>query len=232
MFGPIRQVVFDFDGTLVNTMPSIIKGLGMAARLGSGKEISDHELVKSFGAAPSGVLAKWMPSDQVPAALKHWEDFQATLAPAEIAPFEGIPEMLAALKTQSVRLAIFTGRDRATAEKIIRAHGWWETYFDADTILAGDDGFPVKPQSEGLAQFLKKLSFDPTTTLMVGDHEYDALAGRGAGCKTAAALWDLPAGQGTQRSRFREAWTKWEKIPVDLRLVAPGSLLEWLARPV
>lgn len=227
MFGPISSVVFDFDGTLVDTMPSVIRGLGEAVRVGTGRNIDAQELLRSFGPAPRDVLRRWMPAERVPAALQHWLDFQAALPPSALAPFPGIPEMLEALRTHGVRIAIFTGRDRASTEAILRAHGWWETYFKTDTILAGDDGLPTKPRPEGLSALLERLSFTPAQTLMVGDHPYDMQAGHAAGCKTAAALWDLPVGQGSQRSRFKEAWSKWDTVEVDLRLITPGSIAEW-----
>jgi phosphoglycolate phosphatase-like HAD superfamily hydrolase len=230
MFGPIKYVVFDLDGTLVNTMPSVVRGLSEAVREGLGHGIPTEELVKSFGPAPRDVLAKWMPPERVPAAMGHWLDFESRLGAEDLRPFPGVPELLEGLHAARMPMAVFTGRDRRGALRILELHGWTR-FFGPESLLAGDDGFPTKPRHEGLVMLLQRLGFDPATTVMVGDHPHDATAGRAAGCKTAAALWDLPEGQGSQRSRFRAAWTKWDSVPVDVRLTEVGSLLAWAIRP-
>jgi phosphoglycolate phosphatase-like HAD superfamily hydrolase len=228
MFGPIRHLVFDFDGTLVNTMPSVIRGLRYAIHVANGRDVPVDELVATFGAAPQAILAKWLAPELVPVGFKAWLDFEDQLAPSEIAPFPGVVEMLDDLQARKIPTAIFTGRDRLGTLRILRAHGWLGRYFDDDRILAGDDGHPTKPSPEGLAELMKRLGFEPARTLRVGDHVYDAMAGAAAGTRTAAALWDLPEGQGTARSRFRQAWQKWDKQPCDLRLIEPASLTAWL----
>jgi HAD superfamily hydrolase (TIGR01549 family) len=228
MFGPIHQVVFDFDGTLVDTMSSVIRGLGDAVRFATGKEVSTEELVKTFGPAPQEVLARGMPASDVPRAFHHWEQFEKSLGPADMKVFEGVEEMLTALRDAKIPIGIFTGRDRMGTIRIAQAHGWLGKYFNETHMVCGDDGHKVKPAPDALLALMRAHAWEPATTLMVGDHAYDMMAGRAAGTKTAAAIWDLPAGQGTRRSRFREGWQKWDAVDCDLRLDEPMSLARWI----
>ena len=228
MFGPIRSVIFDFDGTLVNSMPSVIKGLGEAVTHGSGKVVPTDELVKSFGPAPLDVLRLWVPAEKVESAYQHWINFERSLGPEHCVVFPGAAEMLKVLRERGLQLGVFTGRDRAGTLRIMQHHGWKDTYFSEATMACGDDGLPTKPNPDSLVHLMKKMNLDPATTLMVGDHPYDAMAGRAAGTKTAAALWDLPASSKSERARFRDGWKKWDNVPCDLRLESPGSLVEWL----
>lgn len=230
MFGPIDAVIFDFDGTLVDSMSSVVKGLQEAVALGTGKTVPVEDLVKTFGAAPFAILQKWVPEDRVADAYQHWVNFEASLGPADMRVFDGVPEMLELVVSRGMPIGVFTGRDRAGAIRIMRHHGWFGKYFTEKNIMCGDDGFAPKPHPDALAELVRRLSLDPKRTLMVGDHPYDAMAGRAVGTKTAAALWDLPHGGKTQRARFREAWKKWDGVPCDLRLESPLSLREWILR--
>ncbi len=232
MFGPIRNVVFDLDGTLVETMPSIIRGLKLAVESGLGREVTQAELVATFGPPPLGIMRTWF-SDEAVAQRAHqvWLDFERDLDPNEMRAFPGVPEMLEGLAASGVGLFLFTGRDRNGALRTLQHNGWLDRYFLADRMRCGDDGFPPKPAPEGLVRLLADHGIDPASTLMVGDHSMDVKAGRAAGTKTGAALWDLPPGEKTQRARFREAWSKWDGLPVDVRLIEPTSLLSWLKKP-
>ena len=227
MFGPICSVVFDFDGTLVDTMPSVIRGLSEAIELATGEPVETEALVKTFGPAPEAVLRQWMPEAKVAGALRHWLEFEARVGPDQMRPFAGVEEMLTTLKARGIALGIFTGRDRSGTLRILRTCGWFEKYFTETNIVCGDDGFSPKPKPDPLLHLMKVLNLDPVTTLMVGDHPYDILAGKAAGTKAAAALWDMPRNLRSQRARFRETWKKWDALPCDLRLESPASLTEW-----
>lgn len=229
MFGPIRAVIFDHDGTLVDTMASIVEGLGSAIASQSGTHPTEAELLASFGAAPKTILEKWLHPLQVDAALKHWLDFESKLGPGQMKAFDGIPELLQILQDKKYPIGVFTGRDRASTLAITRAQGWLGKYFTEDQMACGDDGLPTKPRPESLIALMKRMNLDPATTLMVGDHVYDAMAGRSAGCKTAAALWDNKEKAPTEKARFKLLWEKWNGVDVDLRLTSPLSLSQWLS---
>jgi HAD superfamily hydrolase (TIGR01549 family) len=232
MFGPVKNIVFDFDGTLVDTMSSVVAGLGAAVKHATGRDVSTEELIASFGPSPQGVLEQWMPKDKVPEAIKYWLDFETTQGPSTMRPFKGVPEMLKALNAAGYGVAIFTGRDRAGTLRIMREHGWLGPYFAEHHVVCGDEGHAPKPSPEGLEKALKACGFDPKVTLMVGDHPHDMRAGRAAGCLTGAALWDLTHMPGkTERGRFKAAWERWEDDLCDVRLSSPESLVAWLKLP-
>lgn len=228
MFGPIQHLVFDFDGTLVDSMSSVLEGLGKAVANALGRTVSDEDLLASFGPAPQEVLQKWLPADKVDSAFQQWIDFEHSRQPEDFAPFAGVDKMLQELTGAGYSLGLFTGRDREGTLRIAGAHGWMEKYFTPDTIMCGNDGFRPKPHPEALVALLEKNSWDFSKTLMTGDHPYDIASGKEAGTKTAAVLWDAPKTKGTHRSKFRAGWQKWDTVSVDLRLASPESLTQWL----
>ena len=229
MFGPIQNVVFDFDGTLVNTMPALIRGLVESVRVGSGKTITAEQLVSSFGPPPHGVLAQWMNEAQLPVAYAHWLEYEKNQTSEDALPFDGCLDLLEVLRSVKMGIGIFTGRDRVGTVRILKQNGWLGKYFTERHLACGDDGFAPKPKPDSLLHLLKTHEWNASATLMVGDHPYDMMAGRAAGTKTAGALWDIPAGTGTERARFRESWKRWDKVPeCDLRIASPQGLLEWV----
>ena len=228
MFGPIRHLVFDFDGTLVDSMSSVLEGLGKSLEDALGRPIPTDDLLASFGPAPQAVLRKWLPEEKVDKAFQQWIDFEHSRNPEDFAPFVGIDSMLQGLQNSGYTLGVFTGRDRLGTVRIAEAHGWMGKYFSLDTIICGDDGFLPKPKPDALVELLKKNNWNASQTLMTGDHPYDMESGRLAGVKTAAVLWDIPKTKGTARSKFRQGWQKWDTVAVDLRLSSPESLTQWL----
>ncbi len=231
MFGPIKNVIFDFDGTLVDTMTSVIEGLSQAVRFGrGGASITREELVGSFGGTPLGIVQRWVPEDKVNEAFKVWLDFENSLQPQDMAPFPGIEGLLKGLLEENIATAIYTGRDRKGTLKIAEAHGWMGKFLNEQEMVCGDDGFSPKPCPDPILHLLKKFNWNPKETLMVGDHPFDMKAGRDAGVRTGAVLWDKPFGtKGTQRSIFKQVWEKWDgNTDVDVRLEKPEALLNWI----
>jgi HAD superfamily hydrolase (TIGR01549 family) len=228
MFGPISHVVFDFDGTLVDTMPSVIKGLGQAIEHVTGQLPVTEELEKTFGAAPQAVLEKWIPKERVADAFKYWMEFETNLASDEMLAFSGVDEMLQGIVDKNISVGLFTGRDRAGTLRILKARSWYDKYFTDENIVCGDDGHKTKPAPDALLYLLQKMNWAAERTLLIGDHAHDMTAGRLAGVKTAAVLWDMPPSK-TPRAQYKAVWKKWDNVDCDLRLSSPLSLLEWVS---
>lgn len=222
MFGPIKNIVFDFDGTLVDSMGSVVEGLTEAIRHVTGSVVKREELSKTFGPPPLEVLRRWVPEAQLLEAHAHWLEFEKH---AEISTFPGIEDLLRVLREKKIGLAVFTGRDRRGTLQIMRQRSW---EFLETNLVCGDDGFPPKPAPDALESIMKKNNWLPSESLMVGDHPYDMEAGRRAGMKTGVALWDLPSGPFTRRRKFQMAWDAVAEVPHDVKLVEPGSLIRWI----
>jgi phosphoglycolate phosphatase len=169
-----------------------------------------------------------MPENRVQEALNVWLDYEKNLKPESMKAFECVPEMLQGLKSKDVKLALFTGRDRTSATKILKAHGWWNTLFPEALTVCGDDGIPTKPSPDAIVYLIQKMGVSASKVIMVGDHPHDMSAAKAAGVKSGAVLWDLPTTEKTHRANFKRIWDSWNSHDIDLRLVQPGSLLEWV----
>jgi pyrophosphatase PpaX len=225
MFGPIQAAIFDFDGTLVDTMPNVVMAITEAIRSQTGETVTEAQLKTAFGPPPLDVLKKFVPETHVAAAYDVWLRLEKQAIPEF---FPGVEKMLETLQSQKISLGLFTGRDRAGTLRILETLGWKGRFFEETNIVCGDDGISPKPHPEGVLRHLKRLKMAPDTVLMVGDHPYDILAGHEAGTRTGAVLWDIPREGGTFRSRYRAIWSKWDDFPCDLRFESPLSLARWV----
>ena len=173
-----RAVVFDLDGTLVDSLPLVLAAIGHAiAPYGRRPE---KDIFASLGGPPALFLGALLPDlAHLPTALDRMEQYHRENAHL-IQPFAGATRILGALQAQ-VQLALWTGRDRVSTEWILNEHRL-ESFFA--TAVCGDDLATHKPDPEGLRAILQRLGVQPADTLFVGDADVDVAGGAASGVKT------------------------------------------------
>jgi HAD superfamily hydrolase (TIGR01509 family) len=176
----IRAVIFDLDGTLVDSMPLVLRAFAHALEpfrpdLGIG------EIFQRLGGPPARTLLE-LTGDETKAAeaLRRLENFGFDNG-ALVQPFVGMHAFLETLHKRGLALAIWTGRDRSTTTAILTAHGL-ERYFAA--VVCGDDLLTHKPHPEGMEFILQRLGLRSEAVLYAGDADADVLGGAGAGVRT------------------------------------------------
>ncbi|MDR1790003.1 MAG: HAD family hydrolase [Opitutaceae bacterium] len=167
--------IFDLDGTLVDSMPSVIAGYLHA--LAPWRKLTEAELHPYLGAPPLKTMLE-ITGDPA-AALEAVRRF-AAFAPCP-ALFPGAANLLETLHANGRPLALWTGRDRAASVEILRKRGI-EKYFA--TIVCGDDLPTHKPDPEGLRLALQKLNVPAAEAVFTGDSDVDLMAGAEAGVRT------------------------------------------------
>jgi phosphoglycolate phosphatase len=186
---PPRTVVFDLDGTLVDSAPDIHAALD---RLMAGLRrppFAREEVVAMIGdgvrrLVERALAARDLPFD--PAALAAFSaDYTANAAVAT-RPFPGVPEALAALQDAGWRLAVCTNKPAAATAALLGALGLAGRF----AAVGGGDSFPVrKPDPGHLLGALRAAGGEAGRAAMVGDHRNDVLAAQGAGLPCLFAAW-------------------------------------------
>ncbi|EIK93406.1 HAD hydrolase [Pseudomonas sp. M47T1] len=178
-------LIFDWDGTLADSIGRIVEAMKMAARSAGYAQRDDEAIRGIIGLAlPEAILTLYpeMDDSQVVAFRQHYADCYMTMD-AEPSPlFPDVLESLAAFRAAGYRLAVATGKARRGLDRVLKAHGW-EAYFD---ITRAADETRSKPHPLMLEQILEHCQVPRERALMVGDASFDLLMARNAGIDAVA----------------------------------------------
>lgn len=190
-----RSIVFDLDGTLVDSLPGIAEGVNRALR-SLGKDPHSQEAVRGMiGRGAANLCA---------AAIGYAD---VSLAPAEelaamhsaflreyplcwqgnfTRPYPGIPEMLEHLAAAGCRLAVLSNKPHDITVPMVQAL-FPRLAFDA--VMGNSPAFPRKPAPDALLYLAEQWEVQPAEMMMVGDSLYDAQTADNAGCSCALFDW-------------------------------------------
>ena len=185
---PIRAVLFDLDGTLIDTLPDLhaaacamLNDLGrpplplesIRAYVGRGiPNLIKRVLANSLHVAED-------PNPPPPEAVASYRRHYAHENGRNAKVYPGVLEGLASLRAQGVPLGVVTNKADTFIQPLLEQTGL-SGYFE---VLVGGDRLPkVKPDPMPLVWACGRLGVSPTETLFIGDSINDALAARAAGC--------------------------------------------------
>jgi HAD superfamily hydrolase (TIGR01509 family) len=180
MSASFKAVIFDLDGTLIDSMSLVFQAY-VHAVAPYRSPVSDEELRRTMGGPPLRILQQLLTdSTHVTGALRRLETFGAD-AWKQIQPYPQMSEMLDALQEAGISLGIWTGRERESTEWLLQRHGIASR---VQTLVCGDDLPTHKPDPAGLREVLRLLGTSATETIFVGDAEGDLSAGVASGIPT------------------------------------------------
>ncbi|MDR2354856.1 MAG: HAD-IA family hydrolase [Clostridiales Family XIII bacterium] len=192
----IDTVLFDFDGTVMDTNRVIINSWQHTFRTLTGAERPVADIVATFGEILHDTAARFFPHVPVEESVEIYRSYHRNNFGPMISVFPGVRELLAALKERAYTLAIVTSRLPATTMEGLEKYGL-TAYFDL--VVTCEDCTRFKPDPEPVRIALAKLGKKPEEALMVGDTRNDILCARDAGVKSVLVGWTaaVPEGERT-----------------------------------
>ena len=179
-------VVFDLDGTLVDTMTSAPQAYVDTIRSLGGPEVSPSEVVAVWHIGPTQVVLEHFLGRQIsPHDTARFHRFFAAVV-ATVEPFPGVVEMLDALSRNGYRLGVLTTATRRAATTMLTASGL-AGYFPV--VVGGDDVSRPKPAPDGLEVCCLQLGTGVTEAVYVGDAAVDLQCADAANASGIHAAW-------------------------------------------
>lgn len=186
-----KTVLFDLDGTLLNTIDDLADA---GNRLCAARGWPTHPVAAYRYFVGNGIpklIERITPGQaRTPAVLADaYRDFDADYKRHMLdktAPYPGLPALLAQLKAAGVQMAVFSNKDDALARGVV-AHYYDDALFAA--VRGALPGVPHKPAPEGTLALLNALGADPAATLYVGDSNVDVATAKNAALPCCGVLW-------------------------------------------
>ena len=178
----IRNVIWDVDGTLFDTYPSIVRAFVVAAEaLGRTADSTEVERLGKVGLTHcTKELALRLDLDGNELGTRFAAAYRAIPASVQ-PPFEGVRHICEEIIARGGTNAILTHRGRLSTLELLSTHCMTQLFTE---IIADDDGLPKKPDPAGFLRLLEQLGLDPAQTAAIGDRDLDILAGKAAGLRT------------------------------------------------
>ena len=179
-------VLFDLDGTLIDSGAMIVASMRHAASTVLGREIPEEELTAAVGGP--GLIAQMRALDEgrvdelVDAYRRHNEPLHAGLEACA-----GIEDALTTLRAERRRLGIVTAKRHATVKLAFDTLRGLEDFFDV--VVGADDTERHKPHPDPIVAALDRLDADPREAAYVGDSPFDVQAAKAAGVFAVAVTW-------------------------------------------
>ncbi len=183
-----RAVLFDLDGTLVDTVPFVLACVRHAfAEYGSGP--TDAEWMAGMGTPLQTQLAQFVrrPAD-VEGLLLRYREFWVAQHDQWTRCFPGALETVAALAAEGFPLAVVTAKTEVGAYRTL-AHTGLLPHMRA--VIGADSCARCKPDPEPVRLALARLSASAPGAVLVGDAVHDVVAARGAGVLAIGARWGV-----------------------------------------
>lgn len=216
-----QGLLFDLDGTLVDSSPGIARAVNaMLTELGYPNR-TQSELESVMGSGARRLVRDALPAEVreddalIDRALKMYEDAYRNCCVAGAIPYPGVQDAVLALKKLGVPMAVLSNKQEAYTQMIVYAH-FGEKTFD---IVAGQTDAPLKPDPTVPTQIAMQLGLSPANMAEVGDTEVDVATAKNAGMDSIGVLWGYRSEQ-----TLIDAGS-------DVRVAKPADLLDLVVIP-
>jgi phosphoglycolate phosphatase len=185
-------LIFDWDGTLADSIGRIVEAMREAAVL-SDMPVRDDLAIKGIiGLGLPEAIRTLYPdisgSDLIDFRQRYADCYMAMdVEPSKL--FDDVLDSLEHFRNQGYRLAVATGKARRGLDRVLKAHGWTD-YFD---ITRAADETASKPDPLMLHEILEHCGVKPERALMIGDSSFDLQMARNAGMDSVAVGYGAQA---------------------------------------
>lgn len=181
---PINSLIFDLDGTLIDSSDGVVEAVNYAFDQ-MGLAACPPEVIKPYIGYPLKEMFADLTDVSADLLYNHFQVRAKTSVVDSSVVLENVDPILRELRERGFKMAIATTKINAHVDAIIRKFGW-EDLFDA--AVAGNDVARVKPHPEAIHLAIARLGATPEESMVIGDTENDILAAQSVPTRAVALL--------------------------------------------
>jgi pyrophosphatase PpaX len=181
----IHTILFDLDGTLLDTTDLIVSAFQHVVRQHLNREITKEELVPNFGKPLIEAMEEISPG-QSEFLVSQYRNYNRIHHDSMVQIFPDVVSTLEELHKKGIKMGIVTSKVRKTALQGLKL---FNLDYLFDVFVGYEDTTIHKPNPEPVLFALKQVGVDAGNALMVGDSPHDIVSAKRAGTKTAAVTW-------------------------------------------
>ena len=188
----MKACIFDLDGTLTNTLESMTYSVNLTLEEMGLSKITKDQCRMFVGNGARVLMEKSLKaagdtdSSRIEEGMEIYGRIFDQNCTYHVTPYEGIPEMLKALKDKGIHLAVLSNKPDRQTVKVVKAIFGEELF---DYAQGQKEGIRRKPEPDGVWYLMEQMHVSKEECLYIGDSEVDAATGRNAGLKTIGVLW-------------------------------------------
>lgn len=184
MSDTIKAIIFDTDGTLLDTRNMIFEGYKTVLRNHNLTHLATDQYIRQRLGKPTAetfeqIIAGHDTHLSAPELAKELDEVQTDLL-HNIKPYPHTLELLEAWKDKGVKLCLFTSGYGYMIDRNYAAAGIPQVRELFDAIITADDGLAHKPEPDAIIELLKRIDVEPQDAIVVGDHAFDIISGKRA----------------------------------------------------
>lgn len=191
--GVIRAVLFDLDGTLLDTAPDLVGALNHVRESEGLPPVDTRDFRQYVSQGALGLIREGLPqSDEQVREQRRtlFLDHYARNLHSGTRPFDGVEDLLAVLESRAIPWGVVTNKPEFLTHPLIAAIGWRQR---AGCVICGDTLPRRKPDPAPVLLGCELLGVEPSAAVMVGDDPRDLEASEAAGTMTALAAYGYGA---------------------------------------
>lgn len=184
-----HAVIFDLDGTLLNTLGDLRAATNHALEVRGLPPHSMEEIRQFIGNGIRLLICRAMPEGtpeaEIDAALDDFKAYYAAHIHDRTVPYDGIPQLLTALKKRGIQVAVLSNKIDSASQQLI------EYFFPGktDVVFGEHVGVPRKPDPTSCQMVMQQLGVQPEQVLYVGDSGTDMQTAKNAGLYAVGVTW-------------------------------------------
>ena len=184
---PIRTVLFDLDGTLIDSVRLILDSYHHTLATHGLPPRTDDEWLAGVGTPLTAQFAAWQDDPvTLEALIATYREYNLKHHDRMVTVYPGVVDVVRILKEEGVATGLVTSKNRSGA---LRGLALARLEALMDVLVCADEVENPKPHPEPVEKALRLLGADPRTAVYVGDSIHDMRSGRAAGVRTVAVLW-------------------------------------------